>query len=65
MKPTGFTFANGHLGEVRIWLDTDSDGPIEFGLDGPEFANYVYFTLEGLKNAVAAAEALMAAEKQA
>jgi hypothetical protein len=63
MKPTQFVISNGHLGEVRVWLDTDDEGPeFTFGMDGPEFANYVYFTLEGLRNACKAAEALQRAE---
>jgi hypothetical protein len=60
MKPTQFSVSNGHLGELRIWLDTDDDKAPEtvFGIDGPEFANYVYFTMEGLRNACKAAHAL-------
>ena len=65
MKATQYTFKNGKMSDIQIWIDEESPNPIPvFGMYSPENGNHFFITLEGLKKAVQCAQELLRSKRE-
>ena len=65
MKATQYTFKNGDMSDIQIWIDDESPNPIPvFGMYSPENGNHFFITLEALKSAVQCAQELLRSKRE-